>query len=227
MIALIDSDILCYRVGFASNDEAESTALETLDGFIADLMLAPALLEIEDFEFYLTGKTNFRYDVAVNRPYKGNRKGKDKPVHLVALRQHLIDVWNAKVSIGNEADDEMSIRQYALGDDSIIVSLDKDLDMVPGWHYNFVKQTKYYTTVSEGLRKFYTQILTGDTVDNIQGATKIGPKKAEKLLADVETELDMWEVCVQTHDSPERALEDARLLWMQSKADELWEPPHA
>ena len=227
MIALVDSDILCYRVGFASNDEAESSALKSMDNFIADLMVQPHLLAITDFEYFLTGKSNFRFDVAVNRPYKGNRKGKDKPVHIEALRRHLITVWGASVSEGQEADDDMSLRQYELGDESIIVSLDKDLDMVPGWHYNFVKGTKYYTTPEEGLRKFYTQILTGDTVDNIQGATKIGPKKAEKILADTKTELEMWEACVEAHDSPERALEDARLLWMRSTVNEMWEPPNA
>lgn len=227
MIGLIDSDILCYRVGFASDDESESTALQTMDSFITDLIVCPDLLEVEQFEYYLTGKENYRYDIAVNRPYKGNRKGNRKPVHIGALRKHLVDVWNAKVSIGNEADDEMSIRQYGLGDNSIIVSLDKDLDMVPGWHYNFVKQTKYYTTKDEGLRKFYMQILTGDTVDNIQGATRIGPKKAEKLLEDAVSELDMWQVCLEAHDSPERALEDARLLWMQSEPNEIWEAPNA
>ena len=104
--------------------------------------------------------------------------------------------------------------------------LDKDLDMVKGWHYNFVKHEKYYITAEEGMLNFYTQILTGDKVDNIQGVYRCGPKKAEKLLRDCETELDMWEAVVEAHGSEERALEDARLLWMQTKEGELWLPPN-
>lgn len=225
MIGLVDSDILCYRVGFASNDEAESVALKTLDGFITDLMMEDKILEVMSFEFYLTGKTNFRNDIAVTRPYKGNRKS-EKPVHLQALRDHLVEVWDAKMSEGNEADDEMAIRQTELGDDSIIISLDKDLDMVQGWHYNFVKNERYYITAEEGMKKFYTQILTGDKVDNIQGVHRCGPKKALKILQDCKTEQEMWDAVVEAHGSEERALEDARLLWMQTKEGELWQPPN-
>lgn len=225
MIGLIDSDIICYRVGYTTNDDSESVALDTLDSFITDLIVHEDLIDIMDFEYYLTGKTNFRFDIAVTQPYKGNRSKRDKPVHLQALRQRLIDTWGAKVSEGQEADDDMALRQYELGDDSIIISLDKDLDMVPGWHYNFVKYTKYYTTPEQGLYLFYKQVLTGDQVDNIKGATRIGPKKAEKILADCSTPLEMWQACVKAHDSEERALEDARLLWMRSKPEELWEPP--
>lgn len=225
MIGLVDSDIVCYRVGFASNDEAESVALTTLDGFITDLMMDDPILDVMSFEFYLTGTSNYRNDIAVTRPYKGNRKS-EKPVHLQALRNRLVDVWGAVVSDGNEADDMMAIRQTELGDDSIIISLDKDLDMVKGWHYNFVKRNRYYIDAEEGQYKFYTQILTGDKVDNIQGVHRCGPKKAEKILQDCKTELEMWEAVVEAHGSEDRALEDARLLWMQTKEGELWLPPN-
>lgn len=226
MIALIDSDIVCYRVGFASNDDVESAALETLDGFVTDLMVEHKLDKCMHFEFYLTGKTNFRYEVAVTKPYKGNRKGKDKPVHLQALRRHLVEEWDAVVSEGCEADDLLAIRQTELGDDSVIVSLDKDLKMVKGWHYNFVKDDLNYITAEQGMKNFYMQLLTGDSTDNIQGVYRCGPKKAEKLLANCKTEQEYWDVCLEAHDSYDRALEDARLLWMQTKEGELWLPPN-
>lgn len=225
MIGLIDSDILCYRVGFKCDEESESVALSTMDSFITDLLMEDDLLDVMDFEYFLTGKTNFRYDYAVTAPYKGNRKKSKKPQHLQALREHLVSTWGAVVSEDQEADDAMSIRQYAEGDNSIIISLDKDLDMVPGWHYNFVKQQKYYVDRDQGLYNFYKQILTGDNVDNIKGCYRIGPKKAEKILADCSTELEMWQACVDTHESYDRALEDAILLWMRSKEGEIWQPP--
>lgn len=223
--ALVDSDIVCYRVGFASNNDAESDALKALDNFVVDLMCNDKLSKCMEFEFYLTGKKNYRNEIAVTRPYKGNRKGKDKPKHLEALRLHLVETWGAVISDGNEADDMLGIRQTQLGDDSVIISLDKDLDMIKGWHYNFVKDDLYYVDAEEGMKTFYKQILTGDTVDNIQGVYKVGPRKAEKALEDCVTELDHWKVCVELHGSEERALEDARLLWMQTEEGQLWQPP--
>jgi len=52
-------------------------------------------------------------------------------------------------------------------DSSIIVSIDKDFKQVCGWHYNFVKKDKFYVSPEEGLRFFYKQILTGDSIDGI------------------------------------------------------------
>ena len=57
--------------------------------------------------------------------------------------------------------------------------------MVEGWHYNFTKETLYYIDAEEGWYRMCIQMLTGDSTDNIQGLKGIGPKKAEKLLADV------------------------------------------
>ena len=43
--------------------------------------------------------------------------------------------------IDEEADDTIAIRATELGDEAIIVSLDKDFDQVVGWHYNFSKDS--------------------------------------------------------------------------------------
>ena len=227
MIALIDADILTYQIGFGANDDTQSHALNALDGFICDLMLFD-LPDVFDYEFFITGKTppNFREKIASTQPYKGNRKGTNKPVHIDALRDRLVTYWGAEVSKGEEADDLISKRMTVLGDDCICVSIDKDLDTVQGWHYNFRKEILYYVDKDEALYNFYTQLLTGDRVDNIRGVDNIGPKKAEKILDNCgHTELEMWEACVEAHGSYERALEDARLLHMRRKDNELWHPP--
>jgi hypothetical protein len=229
MIALIDADILTYQIGFGAEDDEQSHAITSLDGFICDLMLFD-LPDVFDYEFYITGKSkqqpNYREALAVTQPYKGNRKGTNKPKHLEALRNRLVDYWEAEVAYGEEADDLISKRMTELGDDCICVSIDKDLDTVPGWHYNFRKEERYYVDQDEALYNFYTQLLTGDRVDNIRGVDNIGPKKAAKILDNCgHTELEMWEACVEAHGSYERALEDARLLHMRRKDNELWHPP--
>lgn len=226
MIGLVDADILTYQIGFGAEGDSQSSALNTLDGFICDLMLFD-LPDVFDYEFFITGREppNFRETIAVTQPYKGNRSGTKKPEHLQALRDRLTDYWGAVVAQGEEADDLISKRMTELGDDCICISIDKDLDTVQGWHYNFRKHNRYYITSWQGLYNFYKQLLTGDRVDNIRGVKGIGDKKADKLLADATTEEELWSICVEAHGSAERALEDAILLHMRRKDNELWQPP--
>jgi len=219
--ALIDADILNYRIGFATNDESEDTAIRTMAGFLEDLLLLD-LPEVQTWELFLTGKGNFRDEYAVTAPYKGNRKS-EKPTHFHLLREYLTLSWGAYVAEGMEADDWLAIKATELGEDSVIVTLDKDLDQVEGWHYNFVKKNKYFIDKAQGLLNFYTQFLVGDSVDNIKGAKGIGPKKAHKLLVD-KSEKEMWEVIVE-HLGEERAIENGHLLYMLRTPTDSFTPP--
>ena len=226
MIALLDSDILAYRIGFACKDEDVSVALSRVDKLIIDILMACDHGDFlyDEWQLYLTGGNNFRKDIATTAVYKGNRTA-PKPQHLPALRQHMIDKWGAVVAEGQEADDAIAIEGTKLGDSCIMVSLDKDFDQIPGWHYNFVKKTHYYVDKTAGDRFFYTQILTGDTADNIIGINKVGPVKAAKILAGAVTEKEMYDACVEAHGSADRVIENARLLWLRRYENELWEPP--
>lgn len=222
MIALIDGDILCYRIGFATQEDSEDIAIRTMAKFLEDMMMFE--VDCSEWNTYLTGSSNYRHDYAVTAPYKGNRKG-EKPTHHGLLREYLQYAWNGDVYEGIEADDAIAISATEYGDDSVIVSLDKDFDQVQGWHYNFVKKEKYYITADEGLYNFYCQFLVGDRIDNIVGVKGIGPKKAEKLLAG-KTEREMFDICVEQLGSEERAIENGILLYLQRKEGEIWSPPY-
>lgn len=222
MIALVDGDILCYRIGFATQEESKDVAIRTMASFMEDLVMFQ--LNVSSWSTYLTGKTNFRNDVAVTAPYKGNRKG-EKPTHHALLREYLEFSWNGVVSDGCEADDEIAIAATSHGDEAIIVSLDKDFDQVQGWHYNFVKRETYYVTHEEGMLNFYCQFLTGDRIDNIIGVKGIGPVKARKLL-EGKTEREMFDICAEELGSVERAVENGILLHLQRTRGEIWKPPY-
>lgn len=225
MFALLDGDILCYRVAAATENEEEKTAIHTLAVFLEELVMCPALLKVEESFFYLTGKNNFRYDIAKTVPYKGNRKDKPKPKHLPLLREYLEKAWGAEVAQGQEADDAIVIKATELGyDESIIVSLDKDFLQVPTWHYNFVKNTLMKQSDADALLFFYSQILTGDSADNVQGVKGVGPVKAAKMLKEAKTAQEMYAVCVEALGQ-ERAFENASLLYLRRHPNEKWEPP--
>jgi len=219
--ALVDADIFVYRVGYATENEDETRAINTMAESLEDLLMVD--LNVETWEIFITGKGNFRYDIAVTAPYKGNRKS-EKPKHYHLLREYLEKAWDAHVATGIEADDAISIKATEMGTDSVIVTIDKDLNQVPGWHYNFVKKDLFFVTEEEGILSFYKQMLTGDDVDNIKGVRGIGPKKADKLL-DAKSEKEMWDICVEHLGSEERAIENAHLLWMLRYQDERFVPP--
>jgi hypothetical protein len=180
-------------------------------------------LKCDDYRAWITGKTNFRFEVATTVPYKGNRKDAPKPRHYDALRKHLMKL-GAKMSENEEADDSVGIASTE--GNYWIVHVDKDLDQLPGWHYNPVKDEEYYVTEFEGLYSFYKQILTGDRVDNIEGIRGIGPVKADKILKDCTTEEELYAACIKAYNSNyDRVLENGKLLWLRREPNQMWLPP--
>lgn len=161
----------------------------------------------KEYHLYLTGKGNFREDIATIKPYKGNRSG--KPKLYKQMREWLQWKYQAEVVEGMEADDALAIEQTKSGDSTVICSRDKDLRIVEGWHYGYScgKQPEFpmrwidklgYLDLIEkvspktgkstfegkggGLSFFYFQMLLGDSTDNIQGVPKWGDKKSYELL---------------------------------------------
>lgn len=228
MLALIDSDSLLYRVGFSSEDEEEWIAKARLDETLTALV-DDELNECTNHNFYISGSENFRFGIAKTHPYKGNREKLKRPNHLQALRDHIVKKWNAEISQGMEADDVVSIMSYK-HPKSIIAHIDKDLDQIPGSHYNYVKKVFYNVGITEALRKLYTQALVGDTVDNIKGVRGIGPKKAEKLLKDCHTEETLYNTVLSVYNNSmengeERLHENMQLLYLLRSEDDKWRKP--
>ena len=223
MKALVDADILVYRFGFASEGDPAEFALARLSEFLDNLYTE---LNIDEVWGYLTGGGNFRHEIAVTAPYKGNRVA-PKPYHFQLLREYMERAWGFEVIEGMEADDAIGIEAYRHEpEETIIVSIDKDLNMIRGNHYNFVREEKYFVTEEQAIRNFYLQILTGDKIDNIIGLAGIGPVKSKKLLADCNTQLEMYEAVLKAYDGDEaRVLENARLLWILREEKQVWQPP--
>jgi hypothetical protein len=225
---IIDADIVAYRAAAGTEGQPHKDTEDKVDALmnytVGETIVFPTK---NNLECYLTGKGNFRYDVAKTAPYKGNRKDVAKPSNLPAARAWLINNWGAVVSEGEEADDLIAT-SAAKGDPetTVICSIDKDFLTVPCWMYNFVKNTWNYSTEAEATRYFYTQILTGDTADNIKGIHRVGPVKAGKILEGITTEQELYEACVKAYDGDtERVLENARLLWLRRYEGQWWEPP--
>lgn len=191
---------------------------------------------------YLSGSDNYREDIDSIAPYKGHRVSY-KPHHFQAVADYLIKNFDAVVVEGMEADDAMGIEQYknfqegypvvfdnekTRDDTTIICTKDKDLDMIPGWHYNWGKELKYWVSQDNADLFFYKQLLMGDSTDNIKGIHGVGEKKAVYLLQDAETNEERYEICLEQYDIAGMdyydLLETANLIWIQRKEGEHWTP---
>ena len=95
------------------------------------------------------------------------------------MKGYLVDTWKALICNGVEADDLLASEQTT---DTVICTTDKDLDQVVGAHFNWVKDEMYYVDEVEAEKFLWTQMLTGDSTDNIRGIPGLGKVKAKKYL---------------------------------------------
>lgn len=221
---LVDSDSLLYRAGFVINDPTqENLAKWQLDTIIQGLY---DRFPGRSLRFYISGSGNFRYGVYPE--YKGNRKDIARPVHLAALREHIVSSYGANVSDGIEADDQVSIDAY--GQDVVVAHIDKDLDLIPGLHYNYVKDIEYEVDELGAYRNFYKQLIMGDKADNIPGYDTKMRQKIPKFLEPVMQELqncqgaeEMLDIVAGYYQEDwERLDRSARCLWLQRKEHDDW-----
>ena len=198
MRLLGDADGWVYKYGFSAQKKQEPI-LETDDvvwivepfhhvvnALQRGLKKHMDLAGCDSYELYLTGPGNFRY--AVYPTYKANRMEMQKPFYYNEIRSYMVNVLDAEIVEGMEADDKLAIEQTADPEGTVICTEDKDLDQIAGWKYNYVKELLYYVTPEEAEFNLWSQVLTGDRVDNIPGLSGIGPVRAEKILNDREDE---------------------------------------
>lgn len=229
--ALIDGDLLVYRIGFTTQDVDEGIAKYRLQELVDRIMQE---CECKEAYFYITStdKSNFRFKLFPD--YKAQRKDREKPIHYDFIRNLLVSDYMAEVVYGIEADDRLGIELTKDPENQVLVSIDKDLDQIPGWHYNFVKQRMYKMDELEAWRSFYFQCLVGDkSTDNIDGCPKIGEVKATRSLEGCESEKEMFETValkyLNAYYDPETAAEKlwlaGQLLWIQKLPDQPWTRP--
>lgn len=220
-MAIIDADSILYQI--AHYQPSPALCKKAFDTRLGEIM---SEVSAKDGAVFIKGQNNFRYQAASD--YKGNRKDtlepevKDRLEMLYKYAQDFcIESDNA------EADDYCGIAFKLAQDEgktAIVCHIDKDLDALPGWHYNFRKKEFYEVTPEAGYTFLMKQILMGDATDNIQGIKGLGPKTAEKILSDKTVEtllsvvLDTYRIkCGNTWQSD--FVKSANLIWIRDSAD--------
>ena len=189
VILLIDADSLIY---FVAHLETLEEAILKLDERVHNIMEAN---DTDQYVMFLTGKDCFRYDVAKSAPYKGNRKDRERPRWLSVITQYMTAKYNAVYHKGLEADDAVCYFKNVIPN-SRICAIDKDVvNSTEGTHFNYGMEKvpgtepqewrfKGFITVTESdaINALYSQMLTGDSGDNIPGIKGVGPAKAAKIM---------------------------------------------
>jgi len=246
MRALIDADILHYEAAFVGSDK-ETGEIHSFDYveaiFLNKIQEILTAVGATSYTLFLTGEGNFRYDVATVKPYKGTRLP-DKPFHYNNLKAYILSLPETVLCEGYEADDGMAIAQTK---ETVICTRDKDLRQVPGLHYGWeiglqpefplqyvdklgkLTLTTTYTEEGKvkgknlkgtGLKFFYSQLVSGDPVDNIPGIPGLGIIAAYEALTDALSESELYSAVQGMYEKKygeeweERMTEQAYLLWM-------------
>lgn len=223
-VANIDGDIVAYSCAAVTEDASKASAAYAA---VREMLLnMRETLQLDDCRIFLSNSSSFRKAIAPS--YKANRKDIKKPKWLEHTKDYLLQEWDAEVArYGLEADDELGINQT---EDTILCTIDKDLDQVPGWHYNWRKYEVYSVSEDQAERWFWYQMLTGDSVDNIKGVKGIGPKKTAELLDEIPTEdlgNRVYEIYYM-HDCDEYLANYAQLkILKQEQLENNYEDAHA
>ena len=241
-VALIDGDILAFRTAVAAQENWDGEVIVDVNKAIRDVDLAfkewTKLIKPHRsvITFSDPGRVYFRHYVAPT--YKGNRVDIERPQALTDVIAYIKDKYECTWRPGLEADDVMGI---LAGDpnlsDPVIVTMDKDLQTIPGKWFNPFK-IKRPMRINQRLAdlNWLSQTLTGDSTDGYKGCPGIGPKRAEKILASSSVFRELWAIIERTYEdaglSVNEAITQARLARILRYTDyreetgeiKLWHP---
>jgi hypothetical protein len=167
----------------------------------------------------------FRHDLATILEYKGNRKGLTRPVHLAALKEHVVKKHNCTIVERVEPDDACSIDSYAAyqkwkktrndADKLILVMAEKDYLQCAGHLYNtnnggdvcsyegfgWLELNEKGNVKGRGRMWLAHQTLSNDVADNYAAnsasSLKWAEKSSYKLLNGCKNDKEMFEALVK------------------------------
>ena len=227
---LVDGDILRYRFAFKNQDDFNfgdtgsgqeldpDQALRDVDHFIES---CAKVCTANRVVVCLTDD-NDNWRNAIYPEYKANRDRGARPVLHSEISRHLNIEYETFERPSLEADDVMGILStspYIIEGEKVIVSLDKDMETIPGLLYNpDTDQSPRLIRPDQADYKHLEQALTGDQVDNYPGCPGVGPKKAQEILQDPHIITPRYKTISR---GPNKG-EERRVGWDKEPTDDVW-----
>lgn len=202
-IAVIDLDSVMFSIGIGNKipDDSVEGGYKKEDGRLvyidktedelktsADFFMNQILWDsgATGYIAYIKGKDTIKDRKETNIQYKANRPT-EAPKWWNFVKQDLITRWKAIEAHNMEVDDLVNITRLKLPN-SFIVAIDGDLLGLEGTHYQWrakgLTAGRWVTTSKEEAEtKFWTDMIAGQSGDNIKGIPGKGSKYAEQLFS--------------------------------------------
>lgn len=241
-ILLIDGDLIPYRIGWGCETVPESYLVDiAVDRYFTMLFENTGIYK---YKCFISGKENFREQIATTHKYKGNRT-KKKPKWFKYIRELLYYVYDAQETQGYEADDALAI-EMTQNPNAVCCTIDKDLLQVQGWHYRppshnspeipvrYLSHEGHLELLRVGATEdkagkpvlkgygypwFYAQMLLGDITDNIVGPEGYGTVGTYEALKDLKSEKEYYLAVKEIYEQKFPENPEERLL---ENANLLW-----
>jgi len=189
-VAVIDCDGLCYVIGhpnkvldehgqpkrsedgrrFEYDPKTDEQLIAACETVISDTLKA---CDATHYIMYMKGQNTIKARLQANPDYKGNRSAVP-PLWWNLVQDTLQKSWGAIYVDDMEVDDAVNITRLELAD-SFIVASDGDLLGLEGTHYNWKNREWVTKTSLEARTKFWSDMVCGQTGDNIKGIPSKGP----------------------------------------------------
>lgn len=198
MILLVDADSLIFASCYSNDKQGQfyTDIKDAINKFDQQFMKIVNDLEdrfeIEKVITFNGSKGNFRKKITP--VYKANRKKQDLPPLLHDMHDYVKKQYNSVYGYGIETDDLVSAYWFTLSkdlgrDNVMIVSIDKDYRQFPALIYNYHYNHREVVDITpeEAMFNFYSQMIEGDTADNVNYFKGKGKKFAENYLKNCKT----------------------------------------
>jgi len=233
--ALVDADMLLFRAAAALETEVDFgddgvflyTSIDAVrDNMLEELSAYMKLVDAEEPIMTFTSGINWRK--IENPEYKANRRGKRKPLGMKSLIEWCKDEMHTIQYDKLEADDVMGIKQTC-GENTIIITGDKDMQSIPGWLFDFGRHDiPVYISEVDADFQCAVQGFMGDSTDGFGGCPGVGIKTAVKHLELFKTDsgfdsVGAWEVVLEAYEKKgldaDFAIMNARMARITRKGD--------
>lgn len=251
-IALIDSDIVAYKVAALSEEKFDfgATKVKHVDREYAwkkcDALVAEYAAAVKaDSVVICLSDPDANWRKQLDATYKAQRVKAEKPELLFVAKEYLFEEYRSYVRPRLEADDVMGIlatRPELLGkgvSDVVLVSEDKDMRTLPCKLYNPHRSELgvIEVTPTEAKQFHLWQTIVGDSTDNYPGCPGLGEKSeyAEDAVL-IDDPEEMWDNVLMAFGSKglteDHAIHQARLARIlhchdynfETKGIRLWNP---
>lgn len=244
-LLLADGDALAYYCA-GNDDTTTGLARRNLQDKLESAARAAGASDVRILVTSSASHKGHRYAIARAKPYQGKRDHGRRPKNWQFLRTLIEQDPRSVVTDTLEADDLFHINSVQHGDENVaILTQDKDMRMVPGWHLHWenhsltrVRPDTWALEANDkvyGRKWFWLQMLHGDTADNIPGLPKAtfgtkqmqcGEVRAGVILAACDNEPSAQRIVAGHYEAfygtrwQAELLEQACLLWMR-RSDRL------